>query len=124
MTKNILSLFLMVFFFINCNAQEEIKTISTKELKILLSKENVQLLDVRTPIETKFGYIESALFINYFNSDFVEQAVNKLDKEKPVYVYCRSGKRSAKASKLLKEKGFNVFDVLGGYNQWTKENQK
>ncbi|MCG1034802.1 rhodanese-like domain-containing protein [Polaribacter sp. DS7-9] len=114
----------MVFFFINCNAQEEIKTISTKELKILLSKENVQLLDVRTPIETKFGYIESALFINYFNSDFVEQAVNKLDKEKPVYVYCRSGKRSAKASKLLKEKGFNVFDVLGGYNQWTKENQK
>ncbi|WP_405609582.1 rhodanese-like domain-containing protein [Polaribacter sp. Asnod1-A03] len=122
MIKNILCLFLMGFFFINCNAQETVKTISTKELKVLLSKEKIQLLDVRTPIETKLGAIDSALFINYFNNDFTEQAVNKLDKEKPIYVYCRSGKRSAKATKLLKEKGFDVYDVLGGYNQWKKEN--
>jgi len=122
MAKNILGLFLMSFFFINCNAQEEIKTISTKELKVLLKKENIQLLDVRTPIETKLGFIDSALFINYFDSDFIEKSVDKLNKEKPVYVYCRSGRRSAKAAKLLKEKGFNVYDVLGGFNQWKEEN--
>ena len=43
----------MSFFFINCTAQEEIKSISTKELEVLLEKGNVQLIDVRTPKEVK-----------------------------------------------------------------------
>lgn len=112
----------MTFFFINCNSQQEIKTISTIELKTLLAKENIQLLDVRSPKEIKNGFIKTAKFANYFDSDFYEQALGKLDKDKPVYLYCRSGNRSGKSAKILQEKGYEVVNVVGGYNQWKKEN--
>jgi len=120
--KKLLSIFLLSFFFINCSAQEEIKSISTIELKVLLAKENVQLLDVRTPKEVKEGFIRTALFINYFEKDFTNKVIEKLDKNKPVYVYCRSGNRSGKSAKQLHEKGFDVYNVLGGYQKWYKEN--
>ncbi|WP_240914624.1 MULTISPECIES: rhodanese-like domain-containing protein [unclassified Polaribacter] len=120
--KNILCIFFMSFFFINCNSQEDVKSVSTQELKELLSKEKIQLMDVRTPAETKEGAIETATFANYFDADFSKKASNKLDKSKPVYLYCRSGKRSLKASKILKENGYEVYNVLGGYNKWKQEN--
>jgi rhodanese-related sulfurtransferase len=112
----------MSFFFISCSSQEEIKSISTKELKVLLAKEKVQLVDVRSPEEIKEGAIKTAIFVNYFEEDFYEKAAKQLDKNKPVYLYCRSGNRSRKASKILEAKGFNVVNVLGGYMQWEKEN--
>ncbi|MDP5105424.1 MAG: rhodanese-like domain-containing protein [Polaribacter sp.] len=120
--KNVLSLLLMSFFFINCNSQDEIKTISTSALKTLLVKENVQLLDVRTPQEIHQGFIKKAKFINFFDADFATKATAQLDKNKPVYLYCRSGNRSEKAAKILKEKGYEVYNVLGGYNKWKQEN--
>ena len=112
----------MSFFFVNCNSQEEIKSISTSELKVLMAKENIQLLDVRSPKEIKEGFIKKAKFANYFDADFYDKASNQLDKNKPVYLYCRSGNRSGKSAKILQEKGFEVYNVLGGYNQWKKEN--
>ena len=46
-----------------------------------------------------------------------------LDKEKPVYLYCRSGKRSASAAEKLKEAGFTeVYNLKGGILAW-KEKQ-
>ena len=120
--KNILCFFLMSLFFTSCSSQEEIKSISTKELKVLLAKEKVQLIDVRSPEEIKKGAIKTAIFVNYFEEDFYEKAAKQLDKTKPVYLYCRSGNRSRKASKILEVKGFNVVNVLGGYVQWKKEN--
>ena len=112
----------MSFFFINCSAQEEIKSISTIELKVLLKKGNLQLIDVRTPKEVKKGFIKTALFINYFEKDFTNKVIEKLDKNKSVYLYCRSGNRSGKSAKQLQEKGFDVYNVLGGYNKWRIEN--
>ena len=120
--KNVLCLLFMSFFFINCNSQEDVKSVSTQELKELLSKDKIQLMDVRTPAEINEGTIETATFANYFDADFKEKASNKLDKSKPVYLYCRSGKRSVKASKILKENGYEVYNVLGGYNKWKQEN--
>ena len=120
--KNVLCFFLMSFFFINCSSQAEIKSISTGKLKILLAEEKVQLMDVRSPEEIKKGVIKTALFANYFDADFYEKAAQQLDKNKPVYLYCRSGNRSGKASEILEAKGFNVVNVLGGYMKWQKEN--
>ena len=120
--KKLLSIFLLSFFFTNGSAQEEIKSISTIKLKLLLAKGNVQLIDVRTPKEVKEGFIRTALFINYFEKDFTNKVIEKLDKNKPVYVYCRSGNRSGKSAKQLHEKGFDVYNVLGGYQQWRTEN--
>ncbi len=120
--KNIFYFLLISFLFINCKAQVKINTINTSDLKILLLKDTIQLLDVRSPIEIKEGFIESSLFANYFEDDFFINASKQLDINRPVYLYCRSGNRSGKSAKILQEKGFQVFNVLGGYNQWVKEN--
>lgn len=120
--KSVFCFLLTFLLFGNCNSQNnKINSITTIELKTLLKKD-IQLLDVRTPEEVKKGAIENALFINYFDDDFTRKATAKLNKNKPVYLYCRSGNRSSKAAILLKNKGFKVINVLGGYNQWIKEN--
>ena len=69
---------------------------------------NAQLLDVRTPKEWTAGKIESSKCMNFMDVDFKQQ-VEKLDKNKPVFVYCAVGGRSAKASQILKESGFKVI---------------
>ena len=122
--KNLVCLFIMIFFCVNCNSQVALKFITTKELKVLLSKENIQLMDVRTPEEIKEGTIQTAFFANYFDVDFEKVATAQLNKSKPVYLYCRSGNRSGKACKILKEKGFKVINVLGGHQQWNLENNQ
>lgn len=120
--KNVFCLLLMSFFFINCNSQDEIKSISTSELKVLLDKGEIQLLDVRSPQEIKQGFIETAKFANFFDTDFNTKAISKLDKSKPVYLYCRTGNRSDKSAKRLKKEGYEVYNILGGYNKWKQEN--
>ena len=122
--KNLVCLFIMIFFCVNCNSQVALNSITTKELKVLLSKENIQLMDVRTPEEIKQGTIQTAFFANYFDVDFEKVATAQLNKSKPIYLYCRSGNRSGKACKILKEKGFEVINVLGGYLQWDLENNQ
>lgn len=116
-------LILLSLFFISCNNYQEIEGISTVELKSLLDKEKIQLLDVRTKEETKQGYIKTAVFADFFNQNFPVIAEQKLDKTKPVYLYCRSGNRSGKAAIILKEKGFKVYNIVGGFNKWKLENK-
>lgn len=78
-----------------------------------------QLLDVRTPEEFSQGHLEKAENIDYKNAAFKEQ-VEKLDKNKPVFVYCLSGGRSSAAAKVLHEKGFtHVYEMQGGFMKWT-----
>ena len=110
------------FLFINCGKMQQVKSISTSELSVLLSKEKIQLIDVRTPKEIEGGYIETALFINYFDVHFVDTLLSKLDKNKAVYIYCKSGGRSEKAVKKILEKGYEAYTILGGYKQCKQEN--
>jgi rhodanese-related sulfurtransferase len=64
------------------------------------------------------NHLKNAQNICVTDDDFKQQ-VNVLDKEKPVYVYCRSGKRSARAAEILKEMGFTkVYDLQGGIMEW------
>jgi rhodanese-related sulfurtransferase len=120
--KPVLCFLLMSVFFINCDKKQHVETITTLELKELLATKDIQLMDVRTPEEISEGFIKTAVFANYFDDDFKMKASNQLDKSKSVYLYCRSGNRSEKAGVILKEVGFNVIHVLGGFNQWKKEN--
>ena len=78
-----------------------------------------QLLDVRTPEEFNAGHIEGAELINFYADDFVQQVEAKFDKSKPLFLYCRSGGRSAKATAKLKARGFEeIYDLRGGYLTW------
>lgn len=104
----------------NCedNTQSEIKIISAEEMQALLELDDVQLVDVRTPQEYKEGYIYGSQNID-FNSPTFDEDITKLDKTKPVVLYCKSGGRSAKCSKKLKEAGFvKIYDLKGGITQW------
>ena len=79
---------------------------------------NAALLDVRTPEEISQGAIDGASSINFFDSDFAAR-VEKLDKSKAYFVYCRSGRRSANACQIMGQKGFKeLYNLDGGYMAW------
>jgi phage shock protein E len=74
------------------------------------------LVDVRTPAEFDGGHLQYSKNINFNSPDFRAQ-VAKLDKSKPVYLYCRSGNRSGKAADTLKALGFHSYYNIGGFEQ-------
>lgn len=96
----------------------DIKVVSPQEMQSLLKLDDVQLVDVRTPEEYKDGFIANAQNID-FKSPTFDEDIKKLDKAKPVIVYCKSGKRSAKSAQKLKEEGFTIiYDLEGGFIRW------
>ncbi|TCI90993.1 rhodanese-like domain-containing protein [Tenacibaculum sp. M341] len=115
-----------IVLLISCNTnnnESNIKKISVNELKLTIHNSDIQLIDVRTKKEYDNGHIANAKLIDYFSDDFKNQLL-KLNKDIPVYVYCKSGNRSGKASKMLNELGFNqIFDLEGGYSKWSKETE-
>lgn len=119
--SKVLSSIVVLLVLWSCSAQDQISAISTKELRVLMAKDTIQLLDVRTPKEIKLGFIKGAQFVNYFDHNFTTQVNEKFTKETTIYVYCRSGNRSLKAAKQLQLKGFKVINVLGGYSAWLKQ---
>jgi rhodanese-related sulfurtransferase len=120
-----LSILSIVFLFLSCStssttltAQTINKKVSKTEFAELMKKTGAQLIDVRTPREFSNGFIEGAKNIDY-NGDSFEKQMKKLDKTKPVLVYCAAGGRSENAAELLQEWGFKeVYDLEGGYNGW------
>ncbi|MDR6806688.1 rhodanese-related sulfurtransferase [Dyadobacter sp. BE34] len=74
------------------------------------------LVDVRTPEEFDGGHLQYSQNINFNGPDFKTQ-IAKLDKNKPVYLYCRSGNRSGKAADTLKTLGFHSYYNIGGFEQ-------
>lgn len=79
------------------------------------------LLDVRTPEEWNQGIIEGAKMLNFFSPAF-EAELKKLDKNLPIYVYCKSGGRSGKTAAKLKALGYEeVYDLSGGITAWRGE---
>ena len=87
----------------------------------LTSVSSPLLLDVRTPKEFEAGHLDNALNINFFDSDFAAQVQNILEVKRPVFVYCKSGGRSGKASNILKDLGCQeIYDLAGGYTAWSK----
>jgi len=89
----------------------------------LIGNTHVQLLDVRTAEEYAEGHIDQALNIDAKQSDFLQKAMETLDKTRPVAVYCRSGRRSANAASMLTEQGYEVVNLQGGIQAW-KASQK
>lgn len=101
-------------------ASSSISVLPASAYKTVIEDKNVQLIDVRTPAEYAQGNIKGAVNIDVTASGF-SQAVSKLDKNKPVAVYCRSGGRSQTATAVLKDLGFKqIYDLKGGYLAWPK----
>lgn len=95
--------------------------ITPANLDSILTHSAVQLLDVRTPEEFAEGHIAGAQNINVQDSGFLSKATRSIDKERPVYIYCRSGKRSMTAATLLSEKGYRTINLDGGILAWQSD---
>ena len=94
--------------------------VSPKELKRLLeSKEDFFLIDVREPEEHEEGHIRRSLLIPL---QTLAEKIKGIKKDKPVVLYCHMGPRSRAACEILQELGYTNVKVLkGGFEKWGKE---
>lgn len=101
-----------------CSAQR-FTTLSPDDFQSSIADGAVQLVDVRTPEEYAEQHINGAINIDVYEDSFIEQCKARLDKDRPVAVYCRSGKRSANAACQLRKAGFKrVLNLDGGITAW------
>ena len=84
----------------------------------LIESENVILLDVRTPQEYNEGHIAGAINIDQAQGDFINKVEKQLSKDKTIAIYCRSGRRSANAARIMADEGFKCVNLKGGIVAW------
>ena len=88
----------------------------------LESEEDFIILDVRTSEEFQELRLPNSINIDFYNPQDFMQELEKLDKSKSYYVYCRTGSRSATTCDLMKEIGFvKTYNLLGGITEWKGE---
>ncbi|MEG2786236.1 MAG: rhodanese-like domain-containing protein [Romboutsia sp.] len=94
------------------------KNINAKETEDLIaSGDDIAVVDVRTKDEYDTGHIDRAMNIDF---DDFQNNLTILDdyKEKPVLLYCKTGNRSEKAAKILKDNGFTeVYNATDGVEE-------
>ncbi|MCK5401218.1 MAG: rhodanese-like domain-containing protein [Flavobacteriaceae bacterium] len=89
-----------------------------EEFKANIKNRKVQLVDVRTLREYDTGHIKGAINIDFYSRKFNIE-FNKLKKNRPVYLYCRTGIRSRKAANKMATMDFlEIYDLQGGYINW------
>ena len=104
----------------SCQQKGDFKSVSVEEFSTIIANSDVQRLDVRTVAEYSESHIPGSININVLDKEFAAMADSTLQKEKPVALYCRSGKRSKKAAAILSEKGYKVYDLNEGFEGWKK----
>jgi rhodanese-related sulfurtransferase len=98
---------------------DKIEILDQADFSAAIAGKKVQLIDVRTPNEYADGHIKNAVNVDFFNAAGFERYCEKMSREKPVYLYCRSGARSRRAAHKLIGMGFEkVVDLKGGYMAW------
>lgn len=108
--------------FLSCTSSPKGNELNPHSFKAAMNdKKDEILLDVRTAGEYNEGHIKGAVNIDWYSPDF-QQQVSKLDKSKPVFLYCKSGGRSGQAAQVLKNMGFTeIYDLDGGITRWKSE---
>ena len=100
---------------------ESINQMNSDELIEFIELNDAILVDVRTEDEYNSGYIENSLNIDYFSNDFSVNA-DKLDKNTPIILYCRSGNRSSMSANKISKLGFKeIYNLEGGILEWIEE---
>lgn len=115
--------FLFGLFACSAKNQDKFKNLSADEFERQILDENIQRVDVRTVAEYSQGHIPGSLNINVLDDTFAADVDELLDKERPVAVYCKSGRRSRNAARILQKKGFKVLNLDKGFDNW-KESGK
>ncbi len=104
---------------------ELVENLSASEFEQKLNDDNnAMLIDVRTQLEHHSGRIPNSILIDIYSPTFLSE-INKLDRAKNYYLYCRSGNRSYIAGQQMKKMGFReVYNLQPGIIGWNgaKEN--
>ncbi|WP_111709107.1 rhodanese-like domain-containing protein [Lutibacter citreus] len=102
--------------------QATIKNVNSTEFKKLITKKDGILLDVRTLYEFKNGHLKEADQLNYYSFSFKDNLL-LLPKNKPIYVYCKTGYRSKKTAEILIKNGYTkVYNLQYGIKEWKENN--
>ena len=115
-------LLLNIIFFASCidTYPDITDNIEVKEFYKLLNEKEGFILDVRTSKEFNSGHIKNATNIDFYSNDFIEK-LKLIRKDIPIYIYCRSGGRSAAAANKMEKLGFlKIYNLLGGIKAWEK----
>lgn len=92
----------------------KMKQFFVEDVAELEKRDDVVLLDTRTPGEYQMGHFENTVHIPV---DELRERIGELDayKGKPIYVNCHSGLRSYVATRILAQHGFDCYNLAGGY---------
>lgn len=116
---------LLLLFSAGCNSQQDSsRKMNAGDFEKAISRPDVQVLDVRTAAEYQGGHIKNALLANWNDRAEFNERIRYVDKNKPVYVYCLAGGRSAEAADWMRQNGFSkVYELTGGMNAWRQDNK-
>jgi rhodanese-related sulfurtransferase len=89
-----------------------------REVSELIEREDVQLIDVRTPAEVEAGRIAGSTHIELTQ---LQSQLDAIDRERPIVFYCRAGGRSAMATEAFRGAGFDASNMSGGLLEWAAE---
>ncbi|MGF1534510.1 MAG: rhodanese-like domain-containing protein [Bernardetiaceae bacterium] len=130
MQTKLLFLLSLLGLLLACNPQKQHQNADNEPIAVIDPQKfddlmkvapDVQLLDVRTPQEFAVGHLPKAINNNIASPSFVDQA-QKLDKNRPVFVYCKTGVRSHQAARELEKLGFReIYDMAGGLVVWQQK---
>ena len=112
----IMSLFTTLCTVFGCSAKNFV-SVNADEFAREIVKPGVQIIDVRTAEEYGNGHIPAAANMDVLQPDFATK-IATLDKEHPVALYCRSGRRSKSAAEQAAKLGFKVIELDGGILSW------
>ena len=121
-TSLCLLLILLLIQTFSLAGEDVLKTISPAEASDLIAKHKNNadfiILDVRTPREFKSGHIEKAILLDYYSKTYTDE-LKRLDKTKTYLIYCRTGNRTGKTLKMIKNMGFSrVYNMAKGIKGW------
>lgn len=113
-----LSLSLLIVCFLAQSQEVTLINVNAEEFKSLIEREDGVLLDVRTIAEYNNYHIDNSMQLNYYSPDFREKVL-ELPKDKPIYIYCNVGNRSAVAGRYLVANGYSrVYNLQRGILEW------
>ncbi|PRZ17059.1 rhodanese-related sulfurtransferase [Laceyella sediminis] len=106
---------ILYFFLMN----RGIQTVSPSELMKITENKKVRLIDVREKHEFQSGHIPGAINIPLSQMELLKSKSSEWDPNESIYLYCRSGSRSAIAARQLRKLGFQqVIHLQGGLMRW------
>lgn len=114
---------LIILFFLNSIfSQQQIFDIDYKKMSDIIKNESTVVVDVRTADEFDSFRIKNSINIDYYSKNFLD-SISSYKEKKNIILYCRSGRRSYYAAKLMQEKGFNkIYNLKGGILELKKKN--